>query len=279
MYAGLLREHTRLAAKGRDAELRANRLKEELGEARDAAELLEFRLLELEGRESRERTPELCRKVEAGTETEDTTSLNSFPGDSGCSSQASSADLGDIQKDFRNEKIGDTKLKLQALMDSIPEPGGRALLLQTVALFETLLARIHSLQAEAKEVKEERDQLTLALEAKSKVETELRSTETKLLSANEEVQETLQKLFSAERRLQEVAAEGEKKETTARQVTERSAKVEADLRREAESLGARLESVVQGHRAESDMYAASLERLSHQVLWSVQYIAMQCVVQ
>ena len=33
---------------------------------------------------------------------------------------------------IRNEKIGDTKAALQALMEQIPEPGGRALLLQTV---------------------------------------------------------------------------------------------------------------------------------------------------
>ena len=33
---------------------------------------------------------------------------------------------------FRNEKIGDTQAALQALMEQIPEPGGRALLLQTV---------------------------------------------------------------------------------------------------------------------------------------------------
>ena len=33
---------------------------------------------------------------------------------------------------IRNEKIGDTKAALQVLMEQIPEPGGRALLLQTV---------------------------------------------------------------------------------------------------------------------------------------------------
>merc|ERR1719204_2937909 len=131
MYAGLTREHTRVVAKSREAEERAAKLEEELREARDAAELLEFRMLELEGRESRERTPELVRKVEIATETEDVLSLHSFPGDSGCSHQASCDDLRDVHRDFRNEKIGDTKAALQALMEHIPEPGGRALLLQT----------------------------------------------------------------------------------------------------------------------------------------------------
>ena len=63
MYAGLSREHSRLAAKGRQTEERAHKLEEELREARDAAELLEFRMLELEGRESRERWGEGGGKV------------------------------------------------------------------------------------------------------------------------------------------------------------------------------------------------------------------------
>ena len=200
--------------------------------------MLEFRMLELEGRESRERTPELVRKVETGTETEDVLSLHSFPGDSGCSSQTSFDDLRDVQRDFRNEKIGDTQAALQALMEQIPEPGGRALLLQTVALFETLLAKIQTLQKEGKTLEQERDQLTLALEAKKSVEAKLEATETKLMSANEEVimnmiiikiitimhqvEETLSKLFTAERRLQEEKAEGEKRESTARQVKSKS---------------------------------------------------------
>ena len=149
--------------------------------------MLEFRMLELEGRESRERTPELVRKVETGTETEDVVSLHSFLGDSGCSSQTSFDDLREVQRDFRNEKIGDTQAALQALMEQIPEPGGRALLLQTVALFETLLAKIQTLQKEGKTLEQERDQLTLALEAKKSVEAKLEATEAKLMSANEEV--------------------------------------------------------------------------------------------
>ena len=123
---------------------------------------------------------------------------------------------------------------MQALMEQIPEPGGRALLLQTVALFETLLAKIQTLQKEGKSLEQERDQLTLALEAKKLVEAKLDATEIKLMSANEEVmsmiiimtiimiqyqvEETLSKLFTAERRLQEEKAEGEKREATARQV-------------------------------------------------------------
>ena len=46
---------------------------------------------------------------------------------------------------IRNEKIGDTKAALQALMEQIPEPGGRALLLQTVIndVINTVITRHH----------------------------------------------------------------------------------------------------------------------------------------
>ena len=45
----------------------------------------------------------------------------------------------------RNEKIGDTKAALQVLMEQIPEPGGRALLLQTVIndVINTVITRHH----------------------------------------------------------------------------------------------------------------------------------------
>ena len=65
--------------------------------------MLEFRLLELEQRESRERSPGLVRKVEAATEMDqlDTQSVKSFGLDSGCDSLTSVDDLLDTQKDFR----------------------------------------------------------------------------------------------------------------------------------------------------------------------------------
>lgn len=100
MYKGLAKEHSKLALLSKSAEDKNTKLESELRDAKDSAELLEFRLLELEQRESRERTPELPRKVERGTEM-DNISLNSFNGDSGCSSLTTVDELLDIQKDFR----------------------------------------------------------------------------------------------------------------------------------------------------------------------------------
>ena len=84
-------------------EEKTKKLESELRDARDNAELLEFRLLELEQRESRERSPGLVRKVEAATEMDllDTGSVKSFGLDSGCDSLTSVDDLLDTQKDFR----------------------------------------------------------------------------------------------------------------------------------------------------------------------------------
>ena len=99
MYKGLVKEHSKLASLSKSVEDKNKKLESDLRDAKDSAELLEFRLLELEQRESRERTPELPRKVERGTEM-DNISLNSFNGDSGCSSLTSVDELLDIQKDL-----------------------------------------------------------------------------------------------------------------------------------------------------------------------------------
>ena len=87
-------------------EEKTKKLESDLRDARDNAELLEFRLLELEQRESRERSPDVTRKLEGTTAntTEldtDSQSVNSFGLDSGCDSLTSVDDLLDIQKDFR----------------------------------------------------------------------------------------------------------------------------------------------------------------------------------
>ena len=100
MYKGLVKEHSKLASSSKLVEDKNKKLVCDLRDAKDSAELLEFRLLELEQRESRERTPDLPRKIERATET-DNVSLNSFNGDSGCSSLTSVDELLDIQKDFR----------------------------------------------------------------------------------------------------------------------------------------------------------------------------------
>ena len=50
-------------------EEKTKKLESDLRDARDNAELLEFRLLELEQRESRERSPDITRKLEVTTAT------------------------------------------------------------------------------------------------------------------------------------------------------------------------------------------------------------------
>ena len=54
---------------------------------------------------------------------------------------------------LQKEKVADTKHKLQALVTSTPKAMDKSLLLQSVALFETLLAKIHDLQAENETLK------------------------------------------------------------------------------------------------------------------------------
>ena len=79
-------------------------------------------------------------------------------------------------------------------MDHIPEPSGKSLLLQTVALFETLLLKIQSMKNEKETMTEENLRLTACLQSKCTVEDDLKVTEAKLQSVNE-VREGRKKYF------------------------------------------------------------------------------------
>ena len=70
-------------------------------------------------------------------------------------------------------------------MDHIPEPSGKSLLLQTVALFETLLSKIQSMKKENETMTAENVSLNTSLEVKCSVEDNLKIVEGKLQSANE----------------------------------------------------------------------------------------------
>lgn len=103
MYRELELEHKKSV---KTMEEKTKKFESELRDARDSAELLEFRLLELEQRESRERSPGVIRKQEVDTMEcqDDKVSL----GDSGCAgSLASLDDLLDTQTDFRVRDVGD----------------------------------------------------------------------------------------------------------------------------------------------------------------------------
>merc|ERR1711892_87806 len=171
----------------------------------------EFRLLELED------SAEPKKKKDKGVLLPDT--------DSGCPSVASVEDIRDIQTDFRNEKIGETKIKLHYLMDQISEPGGKSLLLQTVALFETLLTKIQSMTREQEKLTDDNAALLEDLQYRKDVEVHLLDTQSKLQAVNEELQETLQKLFTSELKLSEAALAREKLEETAKQINARQLQV------------------------------------------------------
>ena len=64
LYKDLEKKHENVKTASKTLEERNKRLECELKDARDSAELLEFRLLELEQRESRERSPGLVRKMD-----------------------------------------------------------------------------------------------------------------------------------------------------------------------------------------------------------------------
>ena len=70
-------------------------------------------------------------------------------------------------------------------MDHIPEPSGKSLLLQTVALFETLLLKIQTMKKENETMTLENLRLASGLKSKCSVEDDLKASESKLLSVNE----------------------------------------------------------------------------------------------
>ena len=70
-------------------------------------------------------------------------------------------------------------------MEHIPEPGGKSLLLQTLALFETLVSKIQTLKKEAEVMSGENSRLAALVQAKCAVEDDLRMSEVKLTTVNE----------------------------------------------------------------------------------------------
>ena len=168
--------------------------------------------------------------------------------DSGCNSVTTDEDLSELYQDFRNEKVADTKTRLQALMGSIPEAQDKSLLLQTVALFETLLKKIHTLQAENDGLKGN-EQLVLELEA-----------------AREELRSAHARVDDLTARADEVVAlrrELEQREAAHAQVTEMQHQVEAVLKRQVTELQGRIASGVEGRQSESQMYEDAVVKAAH----------------
>ena len=86
---------------------------------------------------------------------------------------------------FQNEKIVDTKTRLHQLMQQIPEPSGKSLLLQTVALFETLLTKIQAMKAENEGLAADKAGLEAMVDAKAGVEGELETAKKNSMAADE----------------------------------------------------------------------------------------------
>ena len=103
LYKELEAEHGKSKSASKSLEERNKKLESELRDARDNSELLEFRLLELEQRESRERSPDMVRKTaETVMMTPQDDGMSQGAPDSGCSgSLASLDDLLETQTDFR----------------------------------------------------------------------------------------------------------------------------------------------------------------------------------
>ena len=142
------------------------------------AELLEFRVLELEEGQERQEKKEAEKEQEeqdrdkavfpqtseAATETDP---VEIIP-DSGCvSMQHSRAPSLGREEDFmhpgsnvqfQDQKIQETQAKLHALVREVAGPSSKSLLLQTVALFEALLARIKELQTELTQLKRKEEE-------------------------------------------------------------------------------------------------------------------------
>ena len=249
------------------------------------AELLEFRVLELEeGQEKKEAEEEdkvvVPQTSEAATETDP---VEIFP-DSGCVSMQHSRapslgredDLlqqGSNQVQFQDQKIQETQAKLHALVREVAGPTSKSLLLQTVALFEALLARIKELQTELGQLKKKgeeeeekervednrNDDLVLEVEALSR---ELASTKQDLERVQKNLEEEQQGKQQLELKLKEKNEDVEKKEEVHRKLSLMQSKVEEDLRRQVGGLSQKLEDTLVGCRSESEMHGESVLKAS-----------------
>ena len=104
----------------------------------------------------------LCLTFQSKVDPKPRVDTMSISGDSGYSAATTpdplsgggaAAELDLLHQDFRNEKVADTKSRLRDLMSSLSGASDKSLLLQTTALFETLLNKIHNLQGENERLK------------------------------------------------------------------------------------------------------------------------------
>ena len=231
-----------------------------------------------EKKEAEKEKQEFPQTSEAATETDP---VEIIP-DSGCvSMQHSRAPSLGREDDFmhpgsnvqfQDQKIQETQAKLHALVREVAGPSSKSLLLQTVALFEALLARIKELQTELtqlkrKEEEEEKervddkrnDELILEVEGLSR---ELASTKEDLEKVQKTLEEERQGKQNLEIKLKEKTEDVEKKEEVHRRLSVMQSKVEEDLRRQVGGLSQKLEDTLVGCRSESEMHGESVLKAS-----------------
>lgn len=214
-----------------------------LTDAKDQADLLEFRVLELE--EDNEKLKTSYQDIN------DT--------DSGCNSSMttesiSEADIMELHQDFKNEKVADTKSRLHRLMLNTPQTQDKSLLIQTVALFEALLSKIDQLQDENESMKKElsnnkelqdltkdRDAIVLELELKR--------------SELEKAQEMIIQLTTVKHSYEEQLEKSETKNT-------KHNKMEDVLQKQIHEVQSKLDSANKGRQAESEMAQEALKKAS-----------------
>jgi len=273
-----------LSEKIRVLEEREGRLRSELQDSKDQAELLEFRVLELEECQEKAQpiqalqVKDMKQTVDTGTET-DTELI-----DSGCSSiqhsrcpsVATDEDISEIQRDFRNEKIHETQQKLHALVGHVQGSTSKSLLLQTVALFEALLTRIKELQQENQKLKElcemnnvkpedkesnvgANDEFILEIE---KLNQEKLALKQELKEAQDLIEYYKQSYEKLTQDMKKRETDLEKRDEVHRKLSDMQSKVEGDLKKQVNCLNQKLDATIVGCRSESEMHEESLLKVS-----------------
>ena len=216
-----------------DLQTREARARSMLQDAKDSSELLEFRVLELE---------EELDKLKKNKQPKE----NSDAVDSGCNtSTATEEDVREKYRDFRKEKVMETQNKLQTLLNETPGAGAKSLLLQTVALFETLLAKINVLQTENN-----------SLRANDGAILDLEAARTKLAETEAELSHRKETLAKQEAEIATLKHESEKRKA----LEEHRDQKEVRLKDEVNSLKGKLDSSLVGRKSESEMYEEAILR-------------------
>jgi len=273
-----------LSEKIRVLEEREGRLRSELQDSKDQAELLEFRVLELEECQEKAQpiqalqVKDMKQTVDTGTET-DTELI-----DSGCSSiqhsrcpsVATDEEIAEIQRDFRNEKIHETQQKLHALVGHVQGSTSKSLLLQTVALFEALLTRIKELQQENQKLKELCEMNNIEPEDKEssasanddfileieKLNQEKLALQQELKEAQDLIEYYKQNYEKLTQDMKKRENDLEKRDEVHRKLSDMQSKVEGDLKKQVNCLNQKLDATIVGCRSESEMHEESLLKVS-----------------